>query len=91
MTFSEFLLGENILVAPVMEEGRVSRDIYLPRGVWEDQNYGNSHTGPLWLRNYPANLSVLPYFIKNASVIIRFKISSIIIALFIINLFSRKF
>lgn len=84
-------MGEDILVAPVLEEGKVSRDVYLPRGVWVDQNNGNSHTGPIWLRNYPANLSVLPYFIRSGSVIITSKISSMIISLFTIVIYSSKF
>lgn len=90
-TISEFLLGEDILVAPVLVEGMVSRDIYLPRGVWIDQNGGESHTGPIWLNDYPANLSVLPYFIRSGSVILISKISSMIIALFLIILFASKF
>ena len=28
----EFLLGDSLLVAPVLEEGAIKRDIYLPRG-----------------------------------------------------------
>ena len=27
----EFLLGDSLLVAPVLEEGAVKRDVYLPR------------------------------------------------------------
>ena len=30
----EFLLGDFLLVAPVLEEGAVKRDVYLPRGRW---------------------------------------------------------
>ncbi|NDJ86618.1 MAG: DUF5110 domain-containing protein [Chloroflexi bacterium] len=31
-----FMLGDALLVAPVMDAGVRSRDIYLPRGVWYD-------------------------------------------------------
>ncbi|KAK9700828.1 hypothetical protein QE152_g31004 [Popillia japonica] len=34
------MLGEDILVAPILEEGAVTRDIYLPAGTWEDGNTG---------------------------------------------------
>lgn len=62
---SEFLLGDQILAAPVLEEGKRNRDIYLPRGVWTDPNHGRINiTGPKWLMNYPAPLNVLPYFIR---------------------------
>ncbi len=63
--FSEFLLGDSILIAPVLEENATSRDIYLPAGQWEDQVLeGSVYDGPLWLKNYPAPLDTLPYFIK---------------------------
>ncbi|XP_037051398.1 myogenesis-regulating glycosidase-like [Bradysia coprophila] len=76
----EFLLGDNILVAPVLQEGKVSRDIYLPRGEWVDQN-GDSHTGPIWLKDYPADLSVLPYFIKSGSSFVRLNFGLMVVAL----------
>ena len=47
--------------------GKTSRDIYLPAGNWVDGNSGEVHnlkTGK-WLRNYPAPLDTLPYFIRN--------------------------
>jgi len=59
------MLGENILVAPVVEEGAITRDIYLPRGSWTDGVLGTILTGPLWLRNYSAPLDIVPYFIKS--------------------------
>ncbi len=31
-----FMLGESLLIAPVLEKGATSREIYLPRGVWYD-------------------------------------------------------
>lgn len=57
------MLGDSILVAPVVVEGATSRDIYLPQGTWIDQD-GNTYQGKAWLRNYPAPLSVVPYFVK---------------------------
>lgn len=86
----EFLLGEDILVAPVLVEGMVSRDVYLPRGVWKDENNGNTHRGPIWLYGYPANLSVLPYFTRSGSVNLTWNISSTIFALFALFLLSQK-
>ncbi|XP_063539892.1 myogenesis-regulating glycosidase-like [Cydia strobilella] len=60
-TWDEFLLGEKILVAPVLEQGAVSRTIYLPRGTWRDAE-GAVYEGPTTL-DYPAPIDVLPYFI----------------------------
>lgn len=59
---SEYLLGEKILAAPVVQEGAVARDIYLPRGTWRDGNTGEFIVGPTWLHDYPAPLDTLPYF-----------------------------
>lgn len=30
----QFLLGEEILVAPIFREGHVERNVYLPKGYW---------------------------------------------------------
>lgn len=62
--FAEFLLGEDILVAPVLVEGATSRDIYLPAGFWKDENMKSDVVlkGPTWLKNYNAGLDILPYF-----------------------------
>lgn len=60
---TEYLLGESVLVAPVVEEGKTQRDIYLPNGTWKDGNNGNIYEGKQWIKNYVAQLHVLPYFI----------------------------
>lgn len=62
---SEFLLGDDILVAPVLERGAVSRDVYLPGGQWKDQLRGDIKQGG-WYRNYMAKLHELPYFTKQS-------------------------
>lgn len=64
---TEFLLGEDILVAPIVEEGTIYRDIYIPKGIWIDGNDLQSSPirGPTWLRNYKADLDVLPYFLRS--------------------------
>nr|CAD7200931.1 unnamed protein product [Timema douglasi] len=58
----EYLLGESILVAPVMEEGATSRDIYLPGGTWRDELHPDQDPiqGRTWLRDFPAALDELP-------------------------------
>ncbi|XP_063708618.1 myogenesis-regulating glycosidase [Culicoides brevitarsis] len=61
----QFLLGEKILVAPVLEKDATTRNIYLPKGTWQDGNTpAKSYTGPRNLTAYAAPLNVLPYFIK---------------------------
>jgi alpha-glucosidase (family GH31 glycosyl hydrolase) len=60
----EFLIGNEILVAPITDEDVYARDVYLPRGNWKYEN-GSIFTGPLWLRNFPAPIEKIPYFIIN--------------------------
>ncbi|ODN06546.1 hypothetical protein Ocin01_00145 [Orchesella cincta] len=60
-----YMLGDNILVAPVVVEGAVSRNIYLPAGTWTSGVDGEVVTGPRWLNDYPVPLNVVPYFIKS--------------------------
>lgn len=41
----EYMLGESLLVAPVVEEGAETREVYLPgRGAWVDVRTGESYT-----------------------------------------------
>jgi myogenesis-regulating glycosidase len=59
----EFMLGERFLVAPVLQKGAVSRDVYLPRGTWTDFWSGKVFRGGSVI-NYPAPLDVLPVFVR---------------------------
>ncbi|XP_049766153.1 myogenesis-regulating glycosidase-like [Schistocerca cancellata] len=65
-TDSEFLLGEDVLVAPVLYHDDVERDIYLPRGSWRDEADPDHPViqGPTWLYSYPAPANTLPYFTR---------------------------
>jgi alpha-glucosidase (family GH31 glycosyl hydrolase) len=58
----EFLLGDDILVAPVVNPGQRSRDIYLPPGLWREHASGVVYEGGMILENHPAALDVLPFF-----------------------------
>lgn len=41
----EYLLGDAILVAPLLEEDAVSREVYLPEGIWYDFFEGTEYQG----------------------------------------------
>ena len=58
----QFLLGDDILVAPVVKPGMVTRDIYLPPGLWRDHWNGATLTGDTIIKDYPAQLKILPIF-----------------------------
>lgn len=63
---SQFLLGADLLVAPVVWHGALARDVYLPAGRWRDELRGGVHPGNAWLRDYKASLYELPHFTKIA-------------------------
>ncbi len=60
----EFLLGGDLLAAPVVTEGAVARDLYLPAGAWRDAWTGGILPGGQWLRDYPAPCPGIPLFIR---------------------------
>lgn len=41
----QYLLGSDILVAPLMEEGTTGRHVYLPPGQWVDYQTGRTYGG----------------------------------------------
>lgn len=64
----EFMVGPNILVAPVVNQGAVRRMVYLPEGQWYDYWTREKITGPIWfIREAP--LDVCPIYIRAGSVI----------------------
>ncbi|XP_062432344.1 SITS-binding protein-like [Rhea pennata] len=64
----EFLIGDEVLVAPITEKGQTWRDIYLPGGgcLWMDTNTAQVFDGGTVLRNYSASLTEVPVFIKTS-------------------------
>ncbi|MBQ7000928.1 MAG: glycosyl hydrolase [Oscillospiraceae bacterium] len=41
----EYLLGDDLLIAPLLEENATSREVYLPDGVWFDFFDGSEYAG----------------------------------------------
>ena len=52
------------MVAPVLEQGARSRDIYLPEGSWEDVINHVTLKGGRWLWKYKVDLHECPTFRK---------------------------
>jgi alpha-glucosidase (family GH31 glycosyl hydrolase) len=59
----QFLVGNDLLVAPITTEGSRKRNIYLPSGQWKDQK-GIEHKGGQTLVDFSVGLEELPYFIR---------------------------
>lgn len=64
----EFLVGESLLVAPVVDQGVTKRLVYLPEGVWYDYWSHEKYEGGQY---YPADapLSVCPLYVKAGTVL----------------------
>jgi len=61
-TKDQFMLGEKILVAPILQKGQQKRKVLLPKGTWRT-NTGKIIEGPKEL-TVRALLDELPYFSK---------------------------
>ncbi|XP_071509210.1 myogenesis-regulating glycosidase-like [Diadema antillarum] len=60
----EFLVGDDLLVAPIVEEGALSRRVYLPKGRWRDELHGTEHDGGDWLQKVEVPLSEALYYTR---------------------------
>lgn len=59
---SQFLIGDDLMVAPVLEPGKQERDIYLPAGRWRSYKGEHFDKGPMYLTDYPVDLDEVAYF-----------------------------
>lgn len=64
----EFLVGENVLVAPVVMQGASKRMVYLPEGKWIDYWTGEEHLGPVYIIK-DAPIDVCPMYIKAGTIL----------------------
>ena len=64
----EFLVGTDILVAPIVEQGKRVRAVYIPKGAWIDYwTKEEIEGGRTILKEAP--LDICPIFIKKGSII----------------------
>lgn len=64
----QFLLGDNVLIAPVYRPDTDHRAVYLPEGSWLDYWTGEAHEGGRYILAH-SPLSVMPIYVKTGSVI----------------------
>jgi len=62
----QFLLGENLLVAPVLDPGVTRRDAWLPAGRWYDWYSGDLHDGGQTV-SVAAPLGTTPVFVRGGA------------------------
>jgi alpha-glucosidase len=68
----DFMLGDSLLVAPVVEEGATRRRVYLPQlpqgGPWFDFQTGQAYASGQW-HTVDAALEKLPLFARSGAAI----------------------
>jgi alpha-glucosidase len=67
-TFDQAMLGDRLLLAPVVEAGATSRRIKLPVGTWHDYWSTHSYEGGGEI-NYPAPLDRLPLLVRGGCIV----------------------
>lgn len=58
----QFLIGETIMVAPVLCLGDRMRDIYIPTGQWKHSKTGKIYAGEQWLQDFVVPLEEIAVF-----------------------------
>lgn len=66
----QFMFGDNLLVAPVVREAALDREVYLPEGEWYDFWTGERHQGGTTIR-VPVTLQSLPIFVRGGAFVFR--------------------
>jgi alpha-glucosidase len=64
----QFMIGNDLLVAPVLRRDLTSRMVYLPKGTWIDYWTGKSIVGPVMFRA-DAPLETVPMYVRAGSII----------------------
>ena len=64
----DYLLGDWLLVAPIYEQGAVTREVYLPAGRWVNYWTGDAQDGPK-ITTVDAPLAVIPVFAKAGAIV----------------------
>jgi alpha-glucosidase (family GH31 glycosyl hydrolase) len=62
----EYFLGDDVIVAPVLEPGAEEQDVYLPRGEWVDPWSGERINGPTVVTR-PAPIDRIPLYVSASS------------------------
>ncbi|MDQ0338460.1 alpha-glucosidase (family GH31 glycosyl hydrolase) [Caldalkalibacillus uzonensis] len=66
--YDQYLFGDDLLVAPVIEEGATERMVYFPQGKWIDLWTNEVVTGPCWKR-VKAPLLKIPVYVRQGTVL----------------------
>jgi alpha-D-xyloside xylohydrolase len=69
LMYDQYMFGDHLLVAPIIEEGATERMVYFPEGVWFDLWSGKKIIGPVQER-VKASLMHIPVYVKAGAVLL---------------------
>lgn len=69
----EYMWGENVLVAPVLEKNLQKRKLYLPNGNWYQLGDNKLYAGKQW-HSVSVNNFEMPVFIKEGGFVTKYRI-----------------
>ncbi|MCM3731150.1 DUF4968 domain-containing protein [Fictibacillus nanhaiensis] len=64
----QYMFGDNLLVAPIVNEGETNKSVYLPNGEWIDFWHGAQRPGGRTI-SYYAGVDDIPVFVKAGGII----------------------
>jgi alpha-glucosidase len=64
----EFMIGGDLLVAPILKPNLTTRLVYLPAGIWFDYWTGARHEGGRMIR-VEAPLETVPFFVRGGAIL----------------------
>ncbi len=62
---NQYMVGDKLLYAPLIQEQEESRDLYLPAGNWTEYNSGNTIKGPCVTRSE----NKLPIYLRDGTIL----------------------
>jgi alpha-glucosidase (family GH31 glycosyl hydrolase) len=72
-----FGLGPSLWVAPVLDEGARTRQVYLPRGEWIDYWSGERFSGGRWIEA-AAPLERIPLWVRSGSLLLTYPAETVV-------------
>jgi maltase-glucoamylase len=67
--FLQFLIGPNIMIAPVTDDGAREVEVYIPSSYWYNYYSGGRISNDKQFITIPAPLDTIPIFLRGGSII----------------------
>lgn len=64
----QYMFGQNLLVAPILQAGQTTKQVYLPKGEWIDL-WHNALTSGGGFKSYSADTNTMPVYVKSGSIL----------------------